>query len=230
MGLAGQKVKQRLSADPNNLHWSKDESKFGFRMLMKMGWAPGKGLGINEDGNKEHVKIRLKDNTLGVGATKKNEDNWLDNTDAFSRLLADLNSRAPETTTTTESSETSGEEEGEEEDSSKKTKRKRDDENEEEEEGEKKKQKKNKKEKKKKSKKEKKDKKEKKEKKEKKSKRSKKEVASDDDNDDETTEVKQATTVLRNAARAKFLRAKRMATQHDKARLNEILGIKPVSA
>ncbi|KAI8968980.1 hypothetical protein BDF20DRAFT_792647, partial [Mycotypha africana] len=94
MGLAGQKDKQRISADPNNLFWSKDESKFGFRMLQKMGWAPGKGLGVNEDGHKEHVKIRLKDNNLGVGATKKNIDNWLGNTDAFSRLLADLNSQS----------------------------------------------------------------------------------------------------------------------------------------
>lgn len=93
MGLAGQKEKQRISQDPNNLFWSKDESKFGFRMLQKMGWAPGKGLGVKEDGKKEHVKIKLKDNTLGVGATKKNIDNWLGNTDAFSRLLADLNSQ-----------------------------------------------------------------------------------------------------------------------------------------
>ncbi|KAI8377602.1 G-patch domain-containing protein, partial [Radiomyces spectabilis] len=95
MGLAGQRDKQRISADPNNLHWSKDESKFGFKMLQKMGWAPGKGLGINEDGTRDHVKIKLKDDTLGLGANKKNTDNWLGNTDAFSRLLADLNSRTP---------------------------------------------------------------------------------------------------------------------------------------
>lgn len=106
MGLAGQKEKQRISQDPNNLFWSKDESKFGFRMLQKMGWAPGKGLGVNEDGKKDHVKIRLKDNNLGVGATKKNIDNWLGNTDAFSRLLADLNSQTP-----SEASSVNGDEE-----------------------------------------------------------------------------------------------------------------------
>lgn len=98
MGLAGQKEKQRISSDPNNLNWSKDESKFGFRMLQKMGWSPGKGLGVNEDGKKEHIKIKLKDNTLGVGATKKSVDNWLGHTDAFSRLLADLNSQTPSET------------------------------------------------------------------------------------------------------------------------------------
>ncbi|KAI8067952.1 hypothetical protein BC940DRAFT_299958 [Gongronella butleri] len=92
MGLAGNKDRQRISADPNNLTWSNDTSKFGFRMMAKMGWAPGKGLGANEDGSQQHVKIRLKDDNLGLGAKKNQSDNWLGNTDAFSRLLADLNS------------------------------------------------------------------------------------------------------------------------------------------
>ncbi|CAO3616425.1 unnamed protein product [Cunninghamella blakesleeana] len=90
MGLAGQKVVQRISSNPNNLNWSNDTSKFGFRMMAKMGWAPGKGLGVKEDGSQQHIKIRLKDDTLGLGAKKNNTDNWLGNTDAFSRLLADL--------------------------------------------------------------------------------------------------------------------------------------------
>ncbi|KAL0080150.1 hypothetical protein J3Q64DRAFT_1752936 [Phycomyces blakesleeanus] len=232
MGLAGQKTKQRLSADPNNLNWSKDQSKFGFKMLMKMGWAPGKGLGVNEDGSKDHVKIKLKDDTLGLGASKKTVDNWLGNTDAFSQLLADLNTRTETvevTKTIIETSETV-------------TKRKLEgasDEDDEDELKEKKKQKKEKKDKKekkeKKQKKEKKDKKEKvkeegEEKKSKKSKKEKKEKKSkkSKDSGSEDEEIKQATTVLRNAARAKFLRSKRMSTQHDAARLNEILGIKPV--
>ena len=70
-----------------------DTNKFGFKMMEKMGWSQGKGLGAKEDGVQEHVKVRLKENHLGVGATKKSSDNWLGNTDAFSRLLADLNER-----------------------------------------------------------------------------------------------------------------------------------------
>ena len=35
-------------------------------MLEKMGWIDGKGLGINEDGKKEHIKIQKKDNNLGM--------------------------------------------------------------------------------------------------------------------------------------------------------------------
>ncbi|KAK4516592.1 uncharacterized protein ATC70_011567 [Mucor velutinosus] len=229
MGLAGQKEKQRISQDPNNLFWSKDESKFGFRMLQKMGWAPGKGLGVKEDGKKEHVKIKLKDNTLGVGATKKNIDNWLGNTDAFSRLLADLNSQTASEASSVnasdaeESADTADKEEQDEtEEKTKKSKKE-------------KKSKKNKKEKKskkrsrdddegeedvdseKKNKKSKKSRKEKKSKDKKKSKKSKKEEAP-------------APVVLRNAARAKFLRAKRMASSSgDQTRLNEILGIKAPS-
>ncbi|KAI7876621.1 G-patch-domain-containing protein [Lichtheimia hyalospora FSU 10163] len=122
MGLAGVKQKQRISADPNNLTWSNDQSKFGFRMLQKMGWAPGKGLGVNEDGNQEHVKIRLKEDNLGLGANKKTSDNWLDNTDSFSRLLADLNART-ESASATPEPESDEQQQQDDEKSSKKRKR-----------------------------------------------------------------------------------------------------------
>ena len=35
-------------------------------MLEKMGWADGKGLGIREDGPKEHIKLKKKDDVLGL--------------------------------------------------------------------------------------------------------------------------------------------------------------------
>ncbi|KAJ2645349.1 hypothetical protein GGH99_008295, partial [Coemansia sp. RSA 1285] len=44
------------------------------------------------DGVREHVKIRLKTNSYGVGAEKKNIRNWLANADGFSELLDRLNS------------------------------------------------------------------------------------------------------------------------------------------
>ena len=72
---------------------SPDTNKFGYKLLSSMGWAPGKGLGINEDGGQEHIKIRLKENNYGVGANKKNADNWLDNSSAFTKLLQELNER-----------------------------------------------------------------------------------------------------------------------------------------
>jgi Pin2-interacting protein X1 len=144
-------------------------------MLTKMGWAPGKGLGANEDGNTEHVKVRLKDNNFGIGANKKNMDNWLDNTDAFSRLLADLNERVgSEQSSPAPESPSSKEDQSEESnnDSSEKKSKKK-------------------------SKKEKKDKKDKKSKKEKKSRKSKKEESSDEE--DDTVVVAATTTTFRNA-------------------------------
>ncbi|KAI9475280.1 G-patch domain-containing protein, partial [Coemansia mojavensis] len=80
MGLSEQKSRIMYAADPRNLNWSQDKSRFGFKMLEKMGWSEGKGLGLNEDGNKEHIKIKLKTNSFGIGADKKTIRNWLANT------------------------------------------------------------------------------------------------------------------------------------------------------
>ncbi|KAI8621870.1 G-patch domain-containing protein, partial [Chytriomyces sp. MP71] len=91
MGLAGPKNKQRISVDPQNRQWADDQDKMGYKMLKSMGWSSGKGLGKNEDGRAEHVKVSLKSNNLGIGADKRSIDNWMDNTFAFSSLLENLN-------------------------------------------------------------------------------------------------------------------------------------------
>ncbi|KAJ1785017.1 hypothetical protein LPJ67_004112 [Coemansia sp. RSA 1938] len=93
MGLSEQKSRVMYAADPRNLNWSQDKSRFGFKMLEKMGWSEGKGLGLNEDGDKDHVKIKLKTNQFGIGADQKTIRNWLANTDGFSALLDRLNSQ-----------------------------------------------------------------------------------------------------------------------------------------
>lgn len=56
--------------DTLNQAWKNDKSKFGLKMLQKMGWTEGKGLGKNEDGVCEHVKVSKKSNNLGLGATR----------------------------------------------------------------------------------------------------------------------------------------------------------------
>ncbi|KAM4041090.1 PIN2/TERF1-interacting telomerase inhibitor 1 [Anomaloglossus baeobatrachus] len=89
--LAEPRRKQKWSADPRNSTWSKDESKFGQKMLEKMGWSKGKGLGAQEQGSTEHVKVQVKNNTLGLGATSNHEDNWIAHQDDFNQLLAELN-------------------------------------------------------------------------------------------------------------------------------------------
>ncbi|CAG8436494.1 936_t:CDS:2 [Rhizophagus irregularis] len=70
-----------------------------------MGWSPGKGLGINEDGEKEYIKPSFKQDNLGIGATKKSIDNWLDNSSAFDKLLKGLNDKIQTTEKVEESDE-----------------------------------------------------------------------------------------------------------------------------
>ncbi|XP_042322243.1 PIN2/TERF1-interacting telomerase inhibitor 1 isoform X2 [Sceloporus undulatus] len=83
--------KQKWSVDPRNSTWSKDESKFGQKMLEKMGWSKGKGLGAQEQGNTEHIRVQVKNNTLGLGASISHEDSWIAHQDDFNQLLAELN-------------------------------------------------------------------------------------------------------------------------------------------
>lgn len=43
-----------------------DKGGFGFKMLQKMGWSEGRGLGANLDGAVEHVKVSLKTDSAGI--------------------------------------------------------------------------------------------------------------------------------------------------------------------
>ncbi|XP_078005781.1 PIN2/TERF1-interacting telomerase inhibitor 1 isoform X2 [Phascolarctos cinereus] len=61
-------------------------------MLEKMGWSKGKGLGAQEQGATEHIKVQVKNNQLGLGASANHEDNWLAPQAEFNQLLAELNS------------------------------------------------------------------------------------------------------------------------------------------
>lgn len=47
-----------------DIHFS-DETKYGQKMLEKMGWKKGKGLGANEDGMTNHLKVSLKNDKKG---------------------------------------------------------------------------------------------------------------------------------------------------------------------
>ncbi|EGW35595.1 uncharacterized protein SPAPADRAFT_48576 [Spathaspora passalidarum NRRL Y-27907] len=99
MGLAGTKVKQRFGLDPRNTNWSNDTSRFGHQYLEKMGWKPGKGLGLVQHAMTTHVKVHIKDDNLGLGAKlgKKQKKDDLDGDcaglDVFQRILGRLNGK-----------------------------------------------------------------------------------------------------------------------------------------
>jgi hypothetical protein len=44
---------------------SLDSNKFGQKMLEKMGWSNGKGLGAQEQGIVEHIRVKVKNDQVG---------------------------------------------------------------------------------------------------------------------------------------------------------------------
>ncbi|XP_061602511.1 PIN2/TERF1-interacting telomerase inhibitor 1 [Cololabis saira] len=96
--LAEPRRKQKWSVDPRNSAWSKDESKFGQKMLERMGWSKGKGLGRTEQGSTDHIKVKVKNNNYGLGTNASQEDNWIAHQDDFNELLAQLNSHHSQNT------------------------------------------------------------------------------------------------------------------------------------
>uniref|UniRef100_A0A3Q2GS21 PIN2 (TERF1) interacting telomerase inhibitor 1 n=1 Tax=Cyprinodon variegatus TaxID=28743 RepID=A0A3Q2GS21_CYPVA len=83
--------KQKWSVDPRNSTWSNDDNKFGQKMLERMGWSKGKGLGRSEQGSTDHIKVKVKNNNYGLGANATHEDKWIAHQDEFNELLANLN-------------------------------------------------------------------------------------------------------------------------------------------
>lgn len=59
-------------------------------MLEKMGWSKGKGLGVNEDGTQDFVRLRYKQDSKGLGFQDR-DDQWTQHEDSFDGLLKSLN-------------------------------------------------------------------------------------------------------------------------------------------
>jgi len=54
--------------ETRNSKWAKDESSFGYRMLQKMGWSKGAGLGKDLQGDQKHVAVSRRTDKVGIGA------------------------------------------------------------------------------------------------------------------------------------------------------------------
>jgi Pin2-interacting protein X1 len=81
--------------DPNNTKWSKDDTRFGARIMKKAGWDDGKGIGRNEDGVATHVKTTRKDNVLGIGYEGKVQETWSTQSVGFADILKRINTQSP---------------------------------------------------------------------------------------------------------------------------------------
>ncbi|KAF7845979.1 hypothetical protein BT93_L5724 [Corymbia citriodora subsp. variegata] len=102
MGLAGPRKRVKLSHDPNNTAWTlthSNSSSFGSRYMQSSGWVPGTALGASsipiEQATSSKVKIAVKDDMLGLGASlkSKNLEHQRTGLDAFQGLLGRLNAK-----------------------------------------------------------------------------------------------------------------------------------------
>eukprot|EP00029_Vermamoeba_vermiformis_P002945 TRINITY_DN13312_c0_g1_i1.p1 TRINITY_DN13312_c0_g1~~TRINITY_DN13312_c0_g1_i1.p1 ORF type:complete len:321 (-),score=43.90 TRINITY_DN13312_c0_g1_i1:1-930(-) len=92
--MSSEKLMKRMD-DPNNLKWAEDKDRFGYKMLLKMGWSDGKGLGANEDGLTTYVKVDKRQDNRGIGAEQKSET-WVHSGSDFEKVLKNLSAVANE--------------------------------------------------------------------------------------------------------------------------------------
>ncbi len=95
--------RRKISKDPNNTKWSRKTDTFGHRILRSQGWEPGQYLGAEDAShakfhtaaNASHIRVALKDDTLGLGA-KRNQGDECTGFDVFKDLLGRLNGKSEE--------------------------------------------------------------------------------------------------------------------------------------
>lgn len=70
-------------------------NSFGFKMMMKMGWSDGRGLGKELQGNAKHVTVSKKVDNAGLGSVKDETGNagWTEASASFDSVLNKLNAR-----------------------------------------------------------------------------------------------------------------------------------------
>ena len=94
----------KLSHDPNNTAWSRSATKYGQKILQSHGWTPGDLLGapdapyseLRSAASVSHLRIRLKDDNLGLGAQHETAYDGKEATSLgiFEDLLGRLNGRS----------------------------------------------------------------------------------------------------------------------------------------
>jgi Pin2-interacting protein X1 len=73
-----QRYKERL-LQGSGVSNRKFESEFGMKMLKKMGWTEGKGLGKSETGVTDCVQQKRREDGVGLGQESQKAFNWNDN-------------------------------------------------------------------------------------------------------------------------------------------------------
>lgn len=101
MGLAGPKRRNKLSHDPNNTAWARDTNSFGAKIMASQGWAPGQYLGAKDAAhashytaaNASHIRVMLKDDNMGLGMKRANNNAETFGLSLYSGILGRLNGK-----------------------------------------------------------------------------------------------------------------------------------------
>lgn len=81
-----------MTLNPRGTLWANDDNKFGQKLMEKMGWSKGSGLGREQQGIKEHLTVKFKDDNKGIGFAGS-DDEWIKHYEGFESVLANLNSQ-----------------------------------------------------------------------------------------------------------------------------------------
>eukprot|EP01012_Entosiphon_sulcatum_P052383 TRINITY_DN719_c0_g1_i1.p3 TRINITY_DN719_c0_g1~~TRINITY_DN719_c0_g1_i1.p3 ORF type:complete len:187 (-),score=62.99 TRINITY_DN719_c0_g1_i1:318-815(-) len=76
------------------------KSRFGYQMLLSMGWSEGKGLGKEQQGMAEVIKVEVRKDGQGLGTEEKEKQAstfvpWTVHKDSFNDLLKKLAKSVP---------------------------------------------------------------------------------------------------------------------------------------
>lgn len=66
------------------------------KLLERMGWKKGNGLGREQQGNLEFIQVRYKNNAVGLGYDRLKDNQWTENESNFNELLQNLNNNQEE--------------------------------------------------------------------------------------------------------------------------------------
>ncbi|KAH8373096.1 hypothetical protein KR009_011662 [Drosophila setifemur] len=102
--LAEPRRRKRYNLCPRGKALYEDDNRFGTKMLEKMGWSKGRGLGPKEDGEQEFVRVRFKNDAEGLGYEAR-DDQWTTHEEGFNGLLQSLNGGSNDTSNQAKESE-----------------------------------------------------------------------------------------------------------------------------
>ncbi|KAH8261417.1 hypothetical protein KR044_008605 [Drosophila immigrans] len=88
--LAEPRRRKKYNLCPRGKALYEDSARFGTKMLEKMGWSKGQGLGANLDGSQDFVRVRFKNDAEGLGYENR-DDQWTEHEEGFNGLLNSLN-------------------------------------------------------------------------------------------------------------------------------------------